>query len=75
MLFNKRLKRTIYTTYIEELDRTIVWQDLDLEEEVPGQSNIDIEPVQTSIMGWYHGEPTDEATESFSHNAIVAQYF
>lgn len=59
------LKTEIYTTYVEGYDRTIVWQEMYL-----GDLHL-----QTTIMGWYYGEPDDEATKQYSNSTIIAQYF
>ena len=59
------LKTEIYTTYVEGYDRTIVWQEMYIGEE----------PLQTAILGWYYGQPNDEATKQFSDSSIIAQYF
>lgn len=73
--FPMRLKREIHATYIEEIDCTVVWQYMYLEEERHGQPDIDHEPVQQTILGWYHGEPTDEDTERYSNSTITGDYY
>lgn len=54
-------------SYIPEEDVTIVWQDL----------IVDDECVQTSLVGWYHGEPDDAILEKYysSHLQNIARYF
>ena len=54
----------IVTTYIPTEDITVVWQLLYV-----GDENI-----QRTIVGWYHGEPDDESTKTFSHLGVMAQY-
>lgn len=73
--FPMRLRRDIHATYVEEVDCTVVWQYIYLEEERHGQPDLDHEPVQTTILGWYHGEPEDDATEHFSCSTLVADYY
>lgn len=73
--FPMRLKRDIQATYIEEIDCTVVWQYMYLEEERHGQPDIDHEPIQQTILGWYHGEPTDEDNNRYSNSTIVGDYY
>lgn len=61
----KELNTEIYTTYVEGYDRTIVWQEMYLGDE----------HLQTAIVGWYYGKPSDEATKRYSDSSIIAQYF
>ena len=54
----------ITTNYIPGEDITIVWQLLYV-----GKENI-----QRTLVGWYHGEPDEESTMTFSHLGVMAQY-
>lgn len=73
--FPMKLKREIQATYVEEIDCTVVWQYMYLEEERHGQPDIDHEPVQQTILGWYHGEPDDESTKRYSSSTITGDYY
>lgn len=53
-----------YATYIPGHDRTVVWQRL----------VVNGECIQDAIVGWYWGEPDDNATKQFSYNSTLAQY-
>ena len=55
----------IVTNYIPDEDITIVWQLLYV-----GEENI-----QRTLVGWYHGEPDERSTETFSHLGVMAQYY
>lgn len=73
--FPMRLKREIQATYVEEIDCTVVWQYMYLEEERHGQPDVEHEPVQQTILGWYHGEPTEANTKQYSNSTITSDYY
>lgn len=75
MSFPMKLKRDITTTYIEEMDCTVIWQYIYLEETRHGQPDLNHEPIQQTIVGWYHGEPNAEATKQFSQSTMIADYY
>lgn len=75
MKYPKRLKKDVFATYIEDIDCTVVWQDLWLEEERHGQPDLEMEPVQRVILGWYFGKPNKAETEHYSMSTTVAQYY
>lgn len=52
------------TTYIPSEDVTIVWQELYLDDE----------PLQTSLVGFYYGEPDEQSTKDFSNMPLTAQF-
>jgi hypothetical protein len=54
----------IRVTYIPSEDVTIIWRDLYVGDNI----------AETSIVGWYHGEPHDDATATFSSNSLTARY-
>lgn len=60
----KNLRYETETTYIAELDRTIIWREVYLGDE----------PVQTMLVGWYYGEPDEKSTETFSFFPLIATY-
>ena len=74
MSFPMKLKRDIEVTYIEEIDCTIVWQYMYLEEERHGQPDIEHIPVQQAILGWYHGEPNEADTKHYSNSTVIGDY-
>lgn len=47
------MKKTIYTAYAEKNDITFILEDLETDSG---------EPIQTSVIGWYYGTPTEENT-------------
>lgn len=74
MSFPLKLKRDIDVTYIEEIDVTVVWQYMYLEEERHGQPDLEHIPVQQTILGWYHGEPNAADTKHYSNSTIIGDY-
>lgn len=57
--------RTEFSTdYIPGEDITIVWQHLYFGDEY----------VQRTVVGWYHGEPDEASTKTFSHLGVMGQY-
>lgn len=54
------------TNYLREEDVTIIWQHVNIEK---------CDFSQRSLVGWYYGEPDDEATEKFSLMPMTAQLF
>lgn len=62
---NNRITAEITTNYIPAEDITIVWQHL----------YVGDESIQRTLVGWYHGEPDEKSTKTFSHLNVMAQYF
>lgn len=58
------MKKTIYTAYAEKNDITFIMEDLETDSG---------ELIQTSVVGWYYGEPNDENT-SYYIGKITASY-
>lgn len=50
------MKRTIETAYAPHTDMTFIIEYIETDE---------VEPVQTSVVGWYYGEPDEESTQHF----------
>lgn len=59
-----KITTEITTNYIPGEDITIVWQLL----------YVDGENIQRTLVGWYHGEPDENATKDFSHLTVMGQY-
>jgi len=55
----------IRVTYIPSEDVSIIWRDLYVGDYI----------AETSIVGWYHGEPHDDATATFNFNSLTARYY
>lgn len=57
------------TSYIHDLDITIVWQNMYLyvDDKV-------VDFVQRALVGWYHGEPDDKVTPSYANMPLIGQY-
>ena len=58
------VRTEIHASYDITEDATVVWQYLFVGEEC----------IQRTIVGWYHGDPTEEGTERFSHLGVMSQY-
>jgi len=65
------LKIEYYATYVEEVDCTIVWQYMYFGDDTAADNH---EPIQTAIVGWYHGEPNDNDTKHYSNSTVIATY-
>lgn len=61
---NNNMTKTIETAYSPEHDITFILEHL---EDSAG------EPVQTSVCGWYYGEPNEEDTNAF-FGKLIARY-
>lgn len=59
----------IRTSYIPDEDITIVWQDMYKYADGHGD-----ELIQTTIVGWYCGEPDEKTTKSYSCSNLIGQY-
>lgn len=58
------MKKTIETVYAEQNDITFIMEHIETDNG---------EPVQTSVVGWYHGEP-DETGTWLHYGKFTAQY-
>ncbi len=50
------MKRYIETDHAPHMDITVIMEHIETDEG---------EPVQSSIVGWYYGEPNEESTAHF----------
>ena len=50
------MKRTIETDYAPHMDITVIMEYIEAE---------DGTPIQSSIVGWYYGEPDEKSTQHF----------
>lgn len=57
------MREEIYTAYAPANDMTFIMKDTYNGEEI----------TRTEVIGWYYGEPNDEATEQFKGD-LVAEY-
>jgi len=57
------------TSYIHDLDITVVWQNMYMYTEGEGD-----EHIQRALVGWYHGEPDDKVTPDYANMPLIGQY-
>lgn len=57
------------TSYIPDLDITVVWQNMYMYVEGVGDDFL-----QRALIGWYHGRPDEHATATYGINALIANY-
>lgn len=55
------MKKIIETAYAERDDITFIMEYIETDNG---------EPIQTSVVGWYYGEPNDENTKHFYGKTI-----
>ena len=60
----ERFRIDVATSYIEEDDITVVWNDLIFGDEC----------IQRSLVGWYHGEPDARSTATFGTSTLNGTY-
>lgn len=60
--------------YIPGVDRTVVFQEVYVQERRYGQPDYETVHIQTNVLGWYYGEPSDESTKQFAQSTLTATY-
>lgn len=58
------VRTEVATSYLPSEDVTVIWKYM----------YIDDECLTRTIVGFYHGEPDDKATEMFSSQPLTAEY-
>ena len=56
------MKKTIITAYAENKDITFIMEHIETDNG---------DPIQTAVIGWYHGTPNDENTRQYSGDLIA----
>lgn len=57
------------TSYIPDLDITVVWQNM--YKYVEGEGD---EHIQRALVGWYHGSPDDKSTAFYGTAPLIGSY-
>ena len=60
----KSITEDIHATYIVNEDKTVVWHNVYVDDEI----------LTSELAGWYHGEPNEESTQSFSGPTNTAYF-
>lgn len=58
----------IHTSYIPDEDITIIWQCMYKTDDTK------VDCIQRALVGWYYGEPNDDATAAYSTSNLIGNY-
>lgn len=59
-----KIETEVFTSYIPDEDKTIVWQSM----------YVNGEHVQQALIGWYCGEPDEAVTAQYANMPLIGQY-